>query len=68
MTPVCMGNWPAISGCQPGHDGVFRALANFAPEAIHPVEGRTYAELWADYDSLSQPLERVPFTWRGREI
>lgn len=47
---------------------VLRPLADLAPDAIHPVEMRTYAQLWADYDASSQPLERVPFTWRGRSI
>jgi 2-amino-4-hydroxy-6-hydroxymethyldihydropteridine diphosphokinase len=47
---------------------VLRPLADLAPEGVHPVEQRTYAKLWAEYDASSQPLERVPFTWRGREI
>jgi 2-amino-4-hydroxy-6-hydroxymethyldihydropteridine diphosphokinase len=47
---------------------VLRPLADLAPDAIHPVERRTYAQLWAEYDASSQPLERVPFTWRGRSV
>jgi 2-amino-4-hydroxy-6-hydroxymethyldihydropteridine diphosphokinase len=47
---------------------VLRPLADLAPDGVHPVEQRTYAQLWAEYDASSQPLERVPFTWRGREI
>jgi 2-amino-4-hydroxy-6-hydroxymethyldihydropteridine diphosphokinase len=41
-------------------------LADLAPEERHPVVGRTYAELWRDYDQASQSLNRVQFKWRGR--
>ncbi len=43
-------------------------LADLAPEERHPVVGRTYAELWRDYDQGSQSLSRVEFVWRGRVI
>ncbi len=43
-------------------------LADLAPEEKHPVVGRTYAELWRDYDQGSQSLSRVEFVWRGRVI
>ena len=32
-----------------------------APEEVHPVEGVTYAELWARFDAESQPLWPVVF-------
>jgi len=47
---------------------VLRPLAELAPEARHPVDGRSYAELWAAFDQGSQPLNRVDFSWRGRWI
>ena len=47
---------------------VLRPLAELAPEAHHPVDGRSYAELWAAFDRASQPLQRVDFSWRGRWI
>lgn len=47
---------------------VLRPLADLAPDAIHPVVGRSYADLWQAYDASSQSLQRVPFSWRGREI
>jgi 2-amino-4-hydroxy-6-hydroxymethyldihydropteridine diphosphokinase len=47
---------------------VLRPLADLAPDSRHPVDGRTYAELWADYDQNSQSLQRVAFSWRGRMI
>jgi len=47
---------------------VLRPLAELAPEAVHPGVGRRYAELWAAYDQRSQPLARVDFSWRGRQI
>ena len=43
-------------------------LADLAPEERHPVVGRTYAELWRDYDQGSQSLSRVEFVWKGRVI
>jgi len=43
-------------------------LAELAPDALHPVAGRTYASLWQDYDRAAQPLTRVDFSWRGRLI
>lgn len=47
---------------------VLRPLAELAPEARHPVDGRSYAELWAAFDQGSQPLNRVDFSWRGWQI
>ena len=47
---------------------VLRPLADLAPNDRHPVVGRTYRELWQDYDQTSQALERVEFSWRGRAI
>ena len=43
-------------------------LAELAPDTLHPVAGKCYAELWSAYDQLSQPLCRVDFEWRGRLI
>ncbi len=47
---------------------VLRPLAELAPRARHPVDGRSYAELWAAFDQGSQVLTRVDFSWRGRSI
>ena len=47
---------------------VLRPLAELAPEAVHPVQRRSYAELWEEFDQTSQPLEKVQFSWRGRVI
>jgi 2-amino-4-hydroxy-6-hydroxymethyldihydropteridine diphosphokinase len=43
-------------------------LAELSPETLHPVEQRSYASLWQDYDRSAQPLVRVDFSWRGRLI
>ena len=47
---------------------VLRPLADLAPDEIHPVAGRTYRELWQDYDKASQARFKVEFEWRGRMI
>jgi len=44
---------------------VLQPLAEIAPHVCHPVDGRTYAELWAAYDT-PQKLWPVPFSWRGQ--
>lgn len=46
---------------------VLRPLADIAPDDVHPVCGRCYRELWADYDT-GQKLWPVDFTWQGRRI
>ncbi|MDH4039886.1 MAG: 2-amino-4-hydroxy-6-hydroxymethyldihydropteridine diphosphokinase [Gammaproteobacteria bacterium] len=43
-------------------------LAEVAGPELHPVVGRTYAELWRAYDRDSQAITRVDFQWRGRWI
>lgn len=47
---------------------VLRPLAELAPAVHHPATGRSYAELWLDYDRASQAVRRVDFSWRGRLI
>lgn len=47
---------------------VLQPLAELAPQACHPVNGRCYAELWAEFDLTSQQLARVDFEWRGRAL
>lgn len=46
---------------------VLRPMADLVPEVLHPGTGRSYAELWASYDS-PQKLWRIDFQWRGRCI
>ena len=43
-------------------------LAELAPDTLHPVAGKCYAELWQAYDQSSQPLWGIDFEWRGRLI
>lgn len=38
-----------------------KPLADIEPEARHPTDGRSYAELWAAFDDSDQPLERAGF-------
>ncbi len=50
------------------HDFVLRPLADLAPAEIHPHEGRTWAELWAERqtaaDFVHSGLQRVEFNYR----
>lgn len=46
---------------------VLRPLADIAPNAVHPVCGKTYRQLWQAYNT-GQKLWPVDFLWRGRKI
>ncbi|MEX0605027.1 MAG: 2-amino-4-hydroxy-6-hydroxymethyldihydropteridine diphosphokinase [Marinobacter sp.] len=46
---------------------VLQPLAEIAPEALHPLVGKRYSELWQAYDR-DQKLWPVPFNWQGRKI
>lgn len=47
---------------------VLKPLADLAPGARHPLDGRTYAALWRAYDQGAQAIARVSFEWRGRAV
>ena len=44
---------------------VLRPLADLAGDELHPLAGRSYSALWADYVNPRQRLWRVDFEWRG---
>ncbi|MBQ0796174.1 2-amino-4-hydroxy-6-hydroxymethyldihydropteridine diphosphokinase [Zhongshania sp.] len=46
---------------------VLLPLTEIAPDHCHPIDGRSYRDLWAAYSS-DQKLWPVPFQWRGRNI
>lgn len=46
---------------------VLLPLAEIAPDRAHPLDGRSYRELWQAYDR-DQRLWPVSFHWRGRQI
>jgi 2-amino-4-hydroxy-6-hydroxymethyldihydropteridine diphosphokinase len=43
---------------------VLQPLAEIAPQDKHPIAGKTYADLWQDYDKTQQQLWPIEFTWR----
>jgi 2-amino-4-hydroxy-6-hydroxymethyldihydropteridine diphosphokinase len=43
-------------------------LAELAGNELHPLVGKSYAELWRAYDQQSQRLTRIDFQWRGHVI
>ena len=36
-------------------------LAEIAPALVHPSAGKTYAELWADFDKSKETLAPIEF-------
>lgn len=38
---------------------VLRPLAEIRPQARHPIDGRSYRELWAAFDRPGQPLTEI---------
>ncbi len=40
-------------------------LAEIAPEAVHPVANKTYAELWAAFDKTREQLRPIPFDFNA---
>lgn len=47
------------------HAFVLCPLAELLPDTPHPVDGRTYAELWASFQLGEQRLWPVPFDWQA---
>jgi 2-amino-4-hydroxy-6-hydroxymethyldihydropteridine diphosphokinase len=45
------------------HAFVLRPLADIAPDARHPLDGRRMADLWAAFPQASEPLEPEPLPW-----
>lgn len=43
-------------------------LSQVAPRHKHPVEQKTFKQLWAEYPKDSQKLWPVDFDWHGRKI
>ncbi|WP_078085348.1 2-amino-4-hydroxy-6-hydroxymethyldihydropteridine diphosphokinase [Microbulbifer mangrovi] len=42
---------------------VLLPLSELAPDTVHPLEGKTYQQLWEAYDQDSQKLWPVEFDW-----
>ncbi|MFV8819700.1 2-amino-4-hydroxy-6-hydroxymethyldihydropteridine diphosphokinase [Haliea sp. E17] len=46
---------------------VLRPMADLAPEALHPLLGQSYRQLWSEFDGPRE-VRRVDFYWRGRPV
>jgi len=46
---------------------VLLPLAELAPDAVHPLAGKAYRQLWDEYDQASQKLWPVIFDWPDSE-
>lgn len=42
---------------------VLLPMSELAPDTLHPVTGKTYLQLWDEYDQSSQKLWPVEFDW-----
>lgn len=47
---------------------VLLPLAELAPGERHPVLGKSYRQLWREYDADDQKLWPIDFSWRGKMI
>ncbi|MCE8037841.1 2-amino-4-hydroxy-6-hydroxymethyldihydropteridine diphosphokinase [Halomonas sp. MCCC 1A11062] len=47
------------------HAFVLLPLAELLPDTLHPEVGRTYAELWTEFEAADQRLWPVEFVWRS---
>lgn len=47
------------------HAFVLLPLAELLPDTLHPETGRSYAELWAEFEAGNQRLWPVEFVWRS---
>jgi 2-amino-4-hydroxy-6-hydroxymethyldihydropteridine diphosphokinase len=60
-----------VEGCELPRDEILHyafvlaPLAAVAPDETHPVSGRSYRRLWADFDRSSQPIAPVNFDLEG---
>lgn len=42
---------------------VLQPLAELAPDSVHPLSGKSYAQMWAEYDKSKQKLWPVELNW-----
>ncbi|WP_105102916.1 2-amino-4-hydroxy-6-hydroxymethyldihydropteridine diphosphokinase [Microbulbifer pacificus] len=42
---------------------VLLPLSELAPDLVHPLQGKSYQQLWDEYDQASQKLWPVEFDW-----
>ena len=47
---------------------VLLPLSEIAPNQLHPITHKNYAQLWQAYDKNSQALWKVDFDWNGRKL
>ncbi|OLO02846.1 MULTISPECIES: 2-amino-4-hydroxy-6-hydroxymethyldihydropteridine diphosphokinase [Salinicola] len=47
---------------------VLHPLAELLPSHRHPLDGRTFAALWAAFDAADQPHHAVDFPWGDRLV
>ena len=47
----------------PRYAFVLWPLAEMAPELRHPESGKTYAQMWEQFDKRNQSLRPIPFEW-----
>jgi len=47
---------------------VLLPMAELVPHDRHPAAGKTYQQLWDEYDRKKQSLWAIDFHWRGKQI
>ncbi|MBT1450378.1 2-amino-4-hydroxy-6-hydroxymethyldihydropteridine diphosphokinase [Glaciecola sp. XM2] len=47
---------------------VLQPMADIAPDHVHPSTGKTYAQMWQQFDKSKQRLWAVPFAWSNMPL
>ncbi len=47
---------------------VLEPLAEIAPDLLHPISHKSYAQLWNEFDKTNLEQKKIPFNWQNQLI